>query len=175
MENIKNPFLFSSSLNLIKMEETYYEADTRNIHDGVVMEAKKVTKTFHIEEQEKTSVYYITYRNNVLFKELTSIGRDVLMYIYHNIKTNEDTIDLPSKKLCNDMGISIATYYRGIRELIDIAVITKKEKQIYWINPHYVFKGDRIKFYADKCPECIKVVNTIKKDLNKPKFGTYEK
>lgn len=170
MENIKNPFLFSSSLNLIKVEETYYEADTRNIHDGVVMEAKKVTKTYHIEEQEKTSVYYITYRNNVLFKELTSIGRDILMYIIYNIKFNEDVIDLDINTVCKGINTGKTSYYRGINELKDISLLVKKEKQIYWINPHYIFKGDRIKFYADKCPECIKVVNTVQKELNKPKF-----
>lgn len=170
METVRNPFLFSNTLNLIQVEETYYEADTRNISDGIVMQATKITKSFHIEEQEKTSVYYITYKNNVIFKELTSTGRDMLLYIIYNIQFDEDTIDLNIIKICKEMNISKSTYYRGIDELRDISLLTKREKQIYWINPHFIFKGDRIKFYSKHCPECIKVVNTVKKELNKPKF-----
>jgi DNA-binding GntR family transcriptional regulator len=55
------------------------------------------------------------------------------------------------------MNVSRPTLLKAIQELEDVAVICKKSQSDYWINPHYIFKGNRIKYYQTNCPTCIEI------------------
>lgn len=167
MENyIKNPFLQNFKLPIIEVIETSYEVNTKYLSDGQVGKYKKVTESYYIEQQEKVSVYKIPYIKNVLFKELKSSGRDLLLYIIYTLKVDVDIIELNANKISKELGISKVTVYNGINQLVDIAVICKKFKSDYWINPVYLFKGDRISFYNKQCDNCTEIKAKVYKDIN---------
>lgn len=172
-----NPFLQNFKLALVKVYETYHETKTSNVDtDGHISNFRTIIESYYMEQQEKTSVYKIPYAKNVIFKELGSAGRDILLYIMYTIKTNQDIIELHHNKITAEVGISKSTLYNGIQQLIDIGVICKKFKSDYWINPLYIFKGDRIAFYTKQCGEdCIDIVATINKDVNGIKSTTKNK
>lgn len=163
-----NPFLQNFKLALVKVYETYHETKTSNIEtDGHVSKFRTITESYYMEQQEKTNFYKIPYAKNVFFRELGSAGRDILLYILCTIKLNQDTVELHHIKLTKEIDISKSTLYNGIQQLIDIGVICKKFKSDYWVNPLYIFKGDRVAFYTTQCGEdCIEVVATINKDAN---------
>ena len=52
---------------------------------------------------------------------------------------------------------------KGLKELQDNAIISKKSQSVYWVNPFFIFKGNRLKFVEDKCKECVEIVNNIQK------------
>lgn len=98
------------------------------------------------------------------------------MYISYNVAKETDIIKLDPVSVMSFVGIkSDTTYYKYIQELIDNAVIARKNNREYWINPVFIFNGDRLKFYQTTCPECIEEIqissDTVsikkKKDLMK--------
>jgi predicted transcriptional regulator len=156
-----NPFLQNFKLKVIKVNSKYYETKTSDIHDGFVGKFKEVHESFLAEQQEKITVYDIPYIENILFGELRNAGRDMLLYIIYNIKKNEDDINLQIEKTCIKMKISKGTYYTAVQQLIDVGLICKKHTTSYWINPFYLFKGNRIDYYYKQCSNCVEIVAEI--------------
>lgn len=159
-----NPFIQNFKLNVVKVNTTYYEVKTSNISEGIVGKHKKVEESYLIEQQEKTSIYEMAYIENILFKELKSAGRDLLLYIMYNLKKDEDTIILKPEMVCKKMTCVRTTYYKAISQLTDVGVICKKHTTEYWINPFYLFKGNRIDYYNKNCKDCIEIVAEIRRD-----------
>lgn len=49
-----------------------------------------------------------------------------------------------------DMPISRQTFHKGLKELIDKKFVAPStQPNIYWINPHLFFKGDRVAFVTE--------------------------
>lgn len=158
-----NPFIKIHKLALIKIYETSKMVNTNDISEGIILNYQQVTSSYCAEQQSKTSVYNIPYIENVLFKELSSKGRDLLLYVIYNIPENTDYINLKIDKVCNKINMSKPTCLKAIQELLDVALLSKKSQSEYWINPLYLFKGNRIKYYQETCPECIEIKAEIKK------------
>lgn len=158
-----NPFIKSHELKLIEVREERKMVDSSNISEGIIMSYETVTKTYLAEKQSKVSVYEIPYVENILFNEIRSGGRDLLLYIMYNLKDDYDFINLKFDKVCKEMRISRPTLSSAIQQLKDVAIICRKSQSEYWINPTYIFKGNRIAYYQKYCPDCISVVAKVNK------------
>lgn len=158
-----NPFVQSFDLEVIKINTQYYETKTANITDGIIGKYKRVEESYLVEKQEKMSVFEIPFIENVLFKEIKSNGRDLLLFIMYNLQKETDYISLKPDRTCNQMDIVKATYYSAIRQLMDIAVICKKSGTDYWVNPRYLYKGSRLDYYNKNYKEQIKIVAEVVK------------
>lgn len=79
----------------------------------------------------------------------TSGERFILKYIMNHITSRTfDCMDLKYEKV----GMSKSSFYASINGLIEANVLKKKEtrKNMYWINPNMIFRGNRIKRYKDR-------------------------
>jgi len=157
-----NPFLNQHKLKVVKIRNKSYSTDISTINpNDIVGDIEEITKSFLVEEQEKVSMYHIPWDNNVLFKSnIKNNGRDLYLYIVYNIKTNQDYILLKPEIVMNKMSISKSTLYSAIQQLVDSSIIVKKSVSEYWINPYFIFKGNRIQYYKDNKPDAIDVVAT---------------
>ena len=81
------------------------------------------------------------------------------------IQENEDYIILNQKTIEEKANISKTSYYAAIKQLKEMCIITDKEKNKYWVNPYYIFKGNRLAFYQKNYPKAITI--TAKKEINK--------
>ena len=81
----------------------------------------------------------------------------VLLWVVQNRALSKDEIDLDSFVLADfieahqaskqPLRLSLATLKRGINELEKAQIVAKTQRQgRYFINPHFVFNGDRIAF-----------------------------
>ena len=95
---------------------------------------------------------------NYLFKVLSQAGRNLFLYIMATIGKEKDTINLHTEKICNEMGISRNTAGTAKDSLVDNGVICHRKGNEYWVNPFFIFRGDRIKYYNEACPDCVKIV-----------------
>jgi len=158
MEAIKiNPFLSNKEFH-IKLVQIYH---TKYIGSGPYME--EVTRKYPVEEQQKVSMYKIgnnTEFCTYLFKVLSQSGRNLFLYIMATIGTEKDTINLNTEKMCNEMGISRNTAAGARDDLKDNGVIVHDKGNVWWVNPFFIFRGDRIKYYQEQCPDCVKIVAT---------------
>ena len=149
-----NPFLSNKEFH-IRLVQIYH---TKYIGSGPYME--EVTRKYPVEEQAKVSMYKIGNNSEVctyLFKVLSQAGRNLFLYIMATIGQNRDTVNLHTDKVCNEIGISRNTHTSAKDNLRDNGVISVYKGNEFWVNPFFIFRGDRIKYYNEKCPECVKI------------------
>lgn len=89
-----NPFIQNHKLALVKVHQVIKTVDTNDISDGIILNYQETTKSYCAEQQNKTSVYDIPYIESVLFTQMSSKGRDLLLYIIYNIQSDTDYITL---------------------------------------------------------------------------------
>ena len=156
-----NPFLQNNKLRLLRVHDSYHEVRTNHTKEGTAGTYKEVHESYLVEAQGKTLVYYIPYIEDLLFNKLSSNGRDLLLYIIYNIKENTDVISLKLDKVSKEMQISRPTLIKGIKDLLSNGFIATKSQSEYWVNPHCIFKGNRVNYYNLNCPECVEIVKEI--------------
>jgi hypothetical protein len=156
-----NPFLQSWRLRVLQMKRKRTTADTQHINDndGVILEYTEETVTYTIEQQAKCSVYRLPYIDNVLFGEIDNCAKALFLYIIYHIPKDKDYISLSSKRVCSSMNISRPTLVKSIRQLCDIGLLCKKPSLYdYWVNPEYLFNGNRIKFAQGVKNDIVEIV-----------------
>nr|MCD4355936.1 replication/maintenance protein RepL [Escherichia coli] len=87
--------------------------------------------------------------------ELTQAGQKALFVLFWAVqnKTNNDLVLLDQYTL-NDfinenkgLSMSLPTFKRGLGELVKSQILAmNKRKGFYYINPNFVFNGDRVAF-----------------------------
>jgi hypothetical protein len=147
--NTQNPLIKLNSLKTIMTEKI----------NG------NVTQCFQSEVQIKSSVY-----DDFIFEDLFNTNikpstRDLFLYILINLEKDVDVVQLNQKEIYNKTGISKTSFYSAIKQLKEMCIIADKEKNSYWVNPYYIFKGNRLAFYQKNYPKAITV--TAKKEINK--------
>lgn len=159
-----NPFLANYNLPLVKINKqiTFINDEPT----GYVGEFVKKTenKSYFVEAQNHLSVYEAPDINEKLFTKMKPNGRDLYLYIQNNLPYNTDTIHLSLEKVNKVLSMSRPTLTSAIQQLLNENIICRGDKQgVYWVNPYYLFKGNRIAYYEQQCPSCIKVVKEINK------------
>ena len=129
------------------------------------------TQLYTYREVDETQFVKLFTQNIALTFNLTSAGLkalNVLIYAVQYRAMNKDTIifnettlkdflEIEAKK-GNQFHLSLATFTRGVSELIKSSILARCERPgDYFINPNFVFNGDRLLF-----------VNAIKKKSNLP-------
>lgn len=87
-----------------------------------------------------------------LFGLLGNNGRLMFLYILCHLQTDRDWINLNNKKVCGHLGVCRSVVNRGIAILIKSHFIERKKgrKGIFWVNPYYMFMGNRKRFYDEQ-------------------------
>lgn len=105
---------------------------------------------FHYQEVDKTQFLKLYINGVKALTELSSAGTKVFEVLYRTVQENinKDRIllafDLIDQKV---VSISESTFYRGMKELIEKKFIAETTTQnLYYINPDYIFNGDRLSF-----------------------------
>jgi len=131
---LKNPFLDSIKIKKIKLSENFTKGSDA---DDLIELSVTINRITDVGGYVKV---YVDLINNL--PKLINSAIVILHYIFKNLKYETDYIDLN----ISNFDFSLSSYNRGISNLIEYNVISKKEKTIYWINPTTIFKGNRLKF-----------------------------
>lgn len=84
------------------------------------------------------------------FKDLPSSAKDMVLWVTLHIAYGSDVITIKEDSYCEEMGIGRATFYAAKSALTNRIIIPRaSRKNTYWVNPAYLFKGDRIKAYRN--------------------------
>lgn len=108
-------------------------------------------------QEVDTAQFVKLYINGVkAFSELTNAGTKVFELLYREMQKNigKDRVYLSFTAIEYEMGeelkVSQATFTRGMRELIDKGFLAPAiGVGWYWINPDFVFNGDRLTFVKE--------------------------
>lgn len=104
--------------------------------------------TGRIEYGEVCKFYCSADRRNIRSK-LSPRACQMVLWIMNELRYSEDFIWMNKNRYMREHDISSVSTYKGcIDELIRYGHITPTlVKDVYWINPDFMFKGDRIKKY----------------------------
>lgn len=110
------------------------------------------------EIEYEDSIYTRIYTDKTLREitnTLSSVSCKIYLWIIHAIYKQEDYIFIDRKRIMEELQIkSVNTLKKSYDELTRYGFITpSREKDIWWINPMYFFKGNRV----IKFPKCVKV------------------
>lgn len=101
-----------------------------------------------VEYTPSCKVYADSGRRNVMIA-LTPRAKDLLLWFIYEVKNNKDWLWLNKKRYMEECGLqSVNTYKSALNDLIKhnfigLTVI----KDVFWINPHYIFNGNRVKCF----------------------------
>jgi hypothetical protein len=154
-ETPMNPFVFDRKIDVVAIKVG--STDDENIY----VEKNK----YYVERQRRTSIYYDTHYDidEILFGKLTSKARDLYWYIVYHLPEGKDCINLKISDVRGKTGISRNAIVTALQSLKNANLITPKSQSIYWVNPMYVFKGNRLEYFKSLGDTYLNVVSIIKK------------
>lgn len=105
---------------------------------------------WHAEEVDSAQFVKLFINGVRAFSDLSSKGTKVFELMYYEIQNNQgkDKIYLNFQTIDQSITkISRTTFYDGLNELVDKKFLAPTELQNwFWINPDYVWNGDRLSF-----------------------------
>lgn len=161
IDSTKNPFLFGEPLKLIHVIESNRSGK---------LSGKSSHIEYNVEAQRYVRVYRVPFMDNILFKECTASGRDLYLYIQNHLKIDFDFINLKLSKVMKALNIkSTTTFYKAIHELSSVSIISRKSGAgEFWVNPHFIFNGNRVDYWEQNKGKIKMVDRTIIIDGNEP-------
>lgn len=160
---MKNPFLQSARLKVFVTESKMHIIDTKDV--------STVKATMNTQQEFEKDPFTKLYNDRTflnVFKQTSDTASKIFLYIAYNLKKETDIIALNAETVMEFVGIkSVTTYYKYIQELIDNAIITRKSNAEYWVNPFFLFNGNRVEYYREHCPECLDIINITEIQNNK--------
>lgn len=123
--------------NLIKKHQFEKdEEDDMLVNVEVIVEATAYTKL------------YITSELRKLVCNLSPSAKELYLWIMYEVEVGEDALWINKVRFMEENSTSLNTYKKAVEELIRYAFIAYTiVKDVYWINPNFFFKGDRVKKY----------------------------
>jgi hypothetical protein len=148
-----NPFLKQHRVVVIKNKKTVTSFEEGDINSY----SSTTSRTVSYEADPYVKVY--TQSKNInIFKRLSTTSCKMYVYIQLSLPKNLDQITMKADEVMAFVGIkSDTTYYTYLQELIDNAIIVSKSgaRNVYWVNPYYMFNGDKVKFYKENAPDML--------------------
>ncbi len=110
-----------------------------------------LNKTGDIEVNIFTKMY-VGAERRLLINKLTTRSKELYLWLMFEITSGEDQIWINKYRYMNENKVnSLTTYKDAIKDLIKNSILKKtKVQDVYFINPDFFFKGNRINKYPNK-------------------------
>lgn len=123
-------------VNELAFKDQYRKEDGMLINALAEVEATPFTKLFVTAERRK------------LVAALNSSAKELYLWLLYEVNVSEDALWINKERFMEENNTSLNTYKKAVEELIRYAFIAYTViKDVYWINPDFFFRGDRIKKY----------------------------
>lgn len=88
------------------------------------------------------------------FPTLTTSAKDMFIWICTRLPFEQDYLEMSDDKYCDEMQISRSTFFTSKAQLVNRLIIPRNSrKNTYWVNPSYLFKGDRVRNFRGQVTE----------------------
>ena len=146
----ESPFL--PTVNTKTKRITNKRGDMMLVKSGTGEIQSSIAGFWESKEIDSTSFIKLFVSGVRALAELTSAGSRVFEVLYLDMQNNigRDQAYLSYTGLPKNLTMGRSTFSRGLSELIDKKFIAPQPKVgWYWINPDYVFNGDRLAFVKE--------------------------
>jgi len=116
-------------------------------------------KQYQFERQINSKIYRSKFTKKAVL-QLNSNAKNLFLWIMFEIQPKTDYIHINKADTSKELNISVKTLERAIKSLcskinvydVNIQILQiSKEIDVYFINPAFIFSGDRKKKYPEKC------------------------
>lgn len=115
--------------------------------DGDVL----INAVVEVESTPYTKLYVTAERRKII-ANLSASAKELYLWLLYEIDAGEDALWINKYRFMEENNTSLNTFKKSIEELIRYALIAYTVvKEVYWINPDFFFRGDRVAKY----PKCI--------------------
>lgn len=146
----KKPDLYSIGENPFK-EGLLIDAN-KQMYDIITRSGNKERVNYSLENIPYTKVFEVAGAKKKVMA-LPVRAKEMLLYFMHSIDSGMDVLWIDRVSYMKAYGIkSVNTFKDAVRCLSEELFIYPHAsvKDVYWINPHYFFKGSRMIKYPDK-------------------------
>lgn len=129
---------------IIPVNELEFKGQYKKDGDVFINASKEVEATPYAK-------IYITAERRKLVAGLSSSAKELYLWIMYEIDPSEDALWINKQRYMEENNTSLNTYKKSVEELIRYAFIAYTiVKDVYWINPDFFFRGDRVNKYPTK-------------------------
>lgn len=121
-----------------------------DVSDGVILgDVSEIKSRMLVDADDYTKVFTKPgYRLHV--SALNNQGKALFLWLLFEIDYAEDFFELNKRRFIAECTSNYMHLSMGITALIDASIITSTSvENVYWINPIFFFKGDRVKKYQN--------------------------
>ena len=134
-----NPFSISLEIKVKELEllNAYKKVDDDWLPIANEVEDTAFTKMF------------ISAERRIIVSNLTPSAKELYLWIMFEIDAGKDALWINKERFMLENHTSINTFKKALEDLIRYAIISQTVVQgVYWFNPDFFFRGDRIKKYS---------------------------
>jgi len=133
-----NPFYVNIPVVKRPTGKYYEDMDGIKLPEEVLQDSEPYTKIF------------VGKLNREIINKLPDRSKSMLLWILQELEAGRDYVYIPRKRYMEELEISsTTTVTNALAELGRVSFITPTVvKDIYWINPMFIFRGDRVKKYS---------------------------
>lgn len=147
----KNPFMVEMTTKTRRVTNKRGDMMLVNNQTGEIQ--SNIAGFWEAEEVDSTKFVKLFVQGVKALKELTGAGTKVFEVLYLRVQENigKDRVFMALSEVDQALTpMSEATYTRGMRELIEKGFIAATPTQgWYWLNPSFVWNGDRLAFIKE--------------------------
>lgn len=131
----KNPFTSALVIVTVRVNLDSFKSDGEDMLPATQRLEKDEFCKFYCSSERRLSLNKISLR-----------GKELLLWVLFELKYGEDFIRLNKVRYMRENGISsVNTFKDALKDLIRNGILaTTVETDVYWINPFYFFKGNRV-------------------------------
>lgn len=120
----------------------------------------KVIEAITYDIQHYTKLYHDENITNIICANLPLYALRIYNYMAQKLGKDSDVIRMTYDQLMSVTGTSSkATITESLKTLKYFNIIRDKSRSVYWVNPRYMFNGNRLDYYTKNAPHLIKETN----------------
>lgn len=147
----KNPFMFDVATRTRRVTNKRGDMMLINSNSGEIQST--IAGFWEAEEVDSTKFVKLFVQGVKALKELTGAGTKVFEVLYLRVQENigKDKVFMAFSAVDKTLTpMSNPTYDRGMREILEKGFIAATPTQgWYWLNPSFVWNGDRLAFVKE--------------------------
>lgn len=136
-----NPFCNTLEIHVrtVSMPNQFVRSGDYILNNIVGLETTPITKVFATADRRK------------IIEGLSGTSSRIWLKVMYSLEHGKDFVKIDTRSYMKAMGIkSELTFRNALKELVRYGLLALTTKRgFYWINPDFIFQGDRIKKYPN--------------------------
>lgn len=152
----ENPFIGHYEVPIIRTFIIRRKPPTYGI---LIDENDKVEEFYDIEQNQRSSLFKNKeFADKIILQAKPTTCKLFLYIVYYLLRLDQDFVNLKPNPIQEVLSISRNSLYLAIAELKTFRLIANGTKRnIYFINPEYIFNGNRIDYLKVRRPDKIRM------------------